>query len=66
MSGGIGVQRIDGGRDRSEWHGELRAAHRWGAANELAVYGGITNSAAAYTTGAFRSGTAGMAVRSGL
>lgn len=66
VSGGFGVQQIGAGSDRSEWHGELRATRRWGSANELAVYGGITNSAAASTTGAFRSGTAGLAVRLGV
>lgn len=66
LSGGLGVQRISGGDAQSEWHTELRAARRWGTANEVAIFGSATNSAAASTTGAYRYGTAGVSVRLGV
>jgi Flp pilus assembly protein TadD len=66
VSGGLGVQRISGGDGQSEWHAELRAARRWGTANEVALFGSATNSAAASTTGAYRYGTAGVSVRLGV
>ena len=66
VSGGLGVQQVSGGATQAEWHGELRLERRWGVVNDLAVFGGITNSAAASTTGAFRYGTAGISLRLGL
>ena len=66
VSGGLGVQQISGGAAQSEWHAELRATRRWGTANEVAVFGSATNSAAASTTGAYRYGTAGVSVRLGV
>lgn len=67
LSGGFGAQQIgEDGDAQSEWHAEARLARRWGAINELALSGGVSNSAAASTTGAFRYYTAALTLRLGL
>lgn len=67
LSGGFGAQQIDdGGETQSEWHAEARIARRWAVINELALSGGVSNSAAASTTGAFRYYTAALTLRLGL
>jgi tetratricopeptide (TPR) repeat protein len=67
LSGGLGAQQIgQGARAQSEWHAEARAARRWAVDNEVALSGGISNSAESSTTGAFRYYTAALSVRLGL
>lgn len=67
LTGGLGVQQISrGGASQSAWHIEGRLGRAWGAANAIEAFGGITNSAASSTTGAFRYGTAGITIRLGL
>ncbi len=67
LSGGLGIQQIaKGAASQSEWHLEARLGRAWGVANAVEVFGGITNSAASSTTGAFRYGTAGVTIRLGL
>jgi tetratricopeptide (TPR) repeat protein len=67
VSGGLGVQQVDtDGRAQSQWHFELRVAHRWAALNEAALSGGISNSALSSTTGAYRYYTTALTVRLGL
>ncbi|HWA57775.1 MAG TPA: tetratricopeptide repeat protein [Gemmatimonadales bacterium] len=67
LSGGLGTQKIGkAGSAQSEWHGEARAARRWSIDNEVALSGGISNSAESSTTGAFRYYTAALTLRLGL
>jgi tetratricopeptide (TPR) repeat protein len=67
LSGGLGVQQVgEGGRAQSEWHAEARLARRWSVINEVALSGGISNSAESSTTGAYRYYTAALSVRLGL
>jgi tetratricopeptide (TPR) repeat protein len=67
LSGGLGAQQIgQGGTAQSEWHAEARGARRWSVDNEVALSGGISNSAESSTTGAFRYYTAALTVRLGL
>jgi tetratricopeptide (TPR) repeat protein len=49
-----------------EWHLEARLARRWAAANELALSGGISNSALGSTSGAFHYYTGQVTARLGL
>jgi tetratricopeptide (TPR) repeat protein len=67
LSAGVGAQQIDrGGRAQSEWHIEGRVARRWSVINEVALSGGVSNSAVSSTTGAFRYYTASLSARLGL
>ncbi len=67
LSGGLGVQQIgNGSAAQSEWHAEVRGARRWSIDNEVALSGGVSNSAESSTTGAFRYYTAALTVRLGL
>ncbi|HSB54840.1 MAG TPA: tetratricopeptide repeat protein [Gemmatimonadales bacterium] len=67
LSGGFGAQQIgQGASAQSEWHAEARGARRWSVDNEVALSGGISNSAESSTTGAFRYYTAALTVRLGL
>jgi hypothetical protein len=67
LSGGFGAQQVgEDGDTQSEWHAEARIARRWAASNEVALSGGVSTSAAASTTGAYRYYTAALTVRLGL
>jgi tetratricopeptide (TPR) repeat protein len=67
VSGGLGLQQVGrGATAQSEWHAELRALRRWSINNEVALSGGLSNSAESSTTGAFRYYTAALSVRVGL
>lgn len=67
ISGGLGAQQIgEGGDAQTEWHAEARVARRWAVINEVALSGGVSNSAAASTTGAYRYYTAVLTLRLGL
>jgi tetratricopeptide (TPR) repeat protein len=67
LSGGLGLQQVGkGATAQSEWHAEARALRRWSVINEVALSGGISNSAESSTTGAFRYYTAALSVRLGL
>ena len=67
ISGGLGGQLIgSGGSWQFEGHLEGRAAWWFSARNRLEVFAGISNSAYLSATGAYRWGTAGVAVRLGL
>jgi len=70
--GGIGSQQVFKGAARqTEWHIGLSLSRGWGANNEIALVGSITNSAAATTPGTvptegFRYRTLGLRFRQGL
>ena len=72
--GGLGTQQIkfplDLPENETEWHLGVSLARGWGANNELALVGSITNSAAAETGGVvtqgFRYKTLGLRFRQGL
>ncbi len=67
LSGGLGAQQVGkGSSSQTEWHTEARASRRWSVDNEVALSGGISNSAESSTTGAFRYYTAALTVRLGL
>lgn len=72
VDGGVGSQQvITGAALQFEWHFGLSLSHGWGADNEIALVGSITNSAAATTTAGartegFRYQTLGLRVRQGL
>jgi len=67
LSGGLGLQQVGkGATAQSEWHAEARVLRRWSISNEVALSGGISNSAESSTTGAFRYYTAALSVRLGL
>ncbi len=67
LSAGVGAQQIGIGADaQSEWHAEARIARRWATINEVALSGGLTNSAVSSTTGAFRYYTMALSLRLGL
>jgi hypothetical protein len=56
---------------QTEWHAGLSLSRDWGANNEIALVGSITNSAAAATSagavsGVFRYRTLGLRFRQGL
>ena len=55
---------------QTEWHVGVSLSRGWGANNEVALVGSITNSAAAATagvvTGSFRYRTLGLRFRQGL
>ena len=70
--GGVGSQQVFKGAARqTEWHIGLTLSRGWGANNEVALVGSITNSAAATTPGKaptdqFRYRTLGLRFRQGL
>jgi tetratricopeptide (TPR) repeat protein len=67
LSGGLGVQQVgSAGSGQSQWHLEARVARRWAVLDEVALSGGISNSAESSTTGAFRYYTAALSLRLGL
>jgi tetratricopeptide (TPR) repeat protein len=67
LSGGLGLQDSGtGGNADAEWHADVRIARRWGTINEVALSGGISNSALSSATAAFRYYTAGLSLRLGL
>ncbi len=72
LDGGVGTQQVfAGAAHQTEWHFGASLSRGWGANNEIAVVGSITNSAAATTTAGvrsegFRYRTLGLRVRQGL
>jgi hypothetical protein len=70
--GGLGSQRVsDTSAHQAAWHVGFAVSRGWGANNELALVGSITNSAAATTgqgvrTDSFRYRTLGLRFRQGL
>jgi tetratricopeptide (TPR) repeat protein len=66
LVGGFGSQRIDSGDRQDAWHADVRITRRMRVVDEIAIFGGVTNAAAASTTGAFKSRTAGLSLRFGL
>jgi tetratricopeptide (TPR) repeat protein len=67
IAGGLGAQQVSSqGKTQAEWHGEARLSRRWSTINEVSLSGGISNSAASSTTGAFHYYTAALGVRLGL
>ncbi len=70
--GGVGSQQVfKGAAHQTEWHVGVTLSRGWGANNELALVGSITNSAAATTPGStptegFRYRTLGLRFRQGL
>jgi len=69
---GVGTQQVsDTAAHQTEWHFGVTLSHGWGANNEVALVGSITNSAGATsTTGTrterFRYRTLGLRFRQGL
>lgn len=72
--GGVGSQQVQGfglpAPHQPEWHAGIALSRGWGADNEIALVGSITNSAAAATTGvvtgSFRYRTLGLRFRQGI
>jgi len=74
--GGVGSQQVQAfgalpAPHQTEWHAGLSLSRDWGANNEIALVGSITNSAAAATSagavsGVFRYRTLGLRFRQGL
>jgi len=73
--GGLGSQQVQAfgappAPHQTEWHVGVSLSRGWGANNEVALVGSITNSAAAATagvvTGSFRYRTLGLRFRQGL
>ncbi len=73
--GGLGSQQVQAfgappAPHQTEWHVGVSLSRGWGANNEIALVGSITNSAAAATagvvTGSFRYRTLGLRFRQGL
>src|SRR5207244_10680370 len=74
--GGLGSQQVQAfgappAPHQTEWHVGVSLSHGWGANNEIALVGSITNSAAAVTTAgavsaSFRYRTLGLRFRQGL
>jgi hypothetical protein len=73
--GGVGSQEVQAfgtlpAPHQTEWHAGLSLSRDWGANNEIALVGSITNSAAAATagvvSGSFRYRTLGLRFRQGL
>jgi tetratricopeptide (TPR) repeat protein len=66
-SGGLGAQQVGAGATAQvEWHLEARVGPRWRGGNRIELFGRFTNSAVSSTTGAFRSGAAGLTARLSL
>lgn len=72
VDGGVGTQQVfAGAAHQAEWHLGGSVSRGWGANNEIALVGSITNSAAATTTAGIRSEgfryrTLGLRFRQGL
>jgi len=67
LSTGLGIQQAGSAASvQFEYHFEGRVARQWGVINEIALSGGLTNSAVSSTTGAFRYYTALLTARIGL
>ena len=72
MDGGAGSQQVAmGAAYQLEWHVGLTLTRGWGASNEIALVGLLTNSAAAAATGkipteGFRYRTLGLRLQQGL
>ena len=67
LAAGLGIEEVaNGAGTEAEWHGDLRIARHWGVANELALSGGISNSAISSATGAYHYYTGAVSVRVGL
>jgi tetratricopeptide (TPR) repeat protein len=73
--GGLGSQQVQAfgappAPHQTEWHAGVSLSRGWGANNEIALTGSITNSAAAATAGvvttSFRYRTLGLRFRQGL
>lgn len=73
--GGLGSQQVQTfgappAPHQTEWHAGVSLSRGWGASNEVALVGSITNSAAAATagvvSGSFRYRTLGLRFRQGL
>jgi tetratricopeptide (TPR) repeat protein len=64
---GVGFQQSgQAGSTDGEWHTDLRLARRWSVINEVALAGGISNSAISSASGAFHYYTAVLSARLGL
>jgi tetratricopeptide (TPR) repeat protein len=66
-AGGLGAQQV--GADAAaqiEWHIEARVGPHWENGSRIELFGLFTNSAVSSTTGAFRSGSAGLSARLSL
>jgi tetratricopeptide (TPR) repeat protein len=67
VGAGLGLQQVrTAGSTQSQWHAEARLARKWATIDEVALSGGISNSAVSSTTGAFRYYTASLSLRLGL
>ena len=56
LDGGVGTQQVfEGAPHQTEWHVGAALSRGWGANNEIAVVGSITNSAGATSTAGVRS-----------
>jgi tetratricopeptide (TPR) repeat protein len=67
LGAGAGVQQAGRGvSTEGEWHVDFRLARRWGTISEVALAGGITNSAISGVSGAFHYYTAALTARIGL
>src|SRR2546425_11028168 len=56
LDGGVGTQQVfKGAPHQTEWHVGAALSRGWGANNEVAVVGSITNSAGATSTAGVRS-----------
>ncbi len=67
LAGGLGVQKVGSAGDpQSQWHLEGRVARQLGLNDEVALSGGVSNSAVSSTVGAFRYYSAQLSVRLGL
>jgi tetratricopeptide (TPR) repeat protein len=70
--GGVGTQQVfKGAAHQLEWHASLTFTRGWGATNEIALVGLLTNSAVAIATGGartegFRYRTLGLRFQQGL
>jgi tetratricopeptide (TPR) repeat protein len=64
---GVGLQQIGSGTGTDgEWRAELKVARRWSVINEIALSGGMNNSAISSASGAYRYYTAVLSMRLGL
>jgi tetratricopeptide (TPR) repeat protein len=67
LAAGLGLQQAgSNGSAQFEYNFEARLARRWGAINEVALVGALSNSQVSSTTGAFRYYTALLTARIGL
>lgn len=66
LDGGAGGQQVSTAAWQSEWHAGATIGRGWGANNQVALAGSVTNAAATSATGAFRYAAAGVRLRLGL